>query len=248
MCNSDLTLKSEYMHLSELNLIKYMFYIDLVNHEWTITILSRVHDEMFWICDVPIIIENDLIHKVIGMISEGYNSMNDRNMRNIFKTNLYTRFDGRNMKVDMIYDIGVKVLIKMLGYKLNHSSRVNLVLVGFMHVAYVMVIEIRKVNMCEIVRIYLLDNIAKIKKTKNVVFRFESLLTNILFCATNKFPKMKNWDNDDSTMNMLTQYYKVRLENVKDSDIDRVMKKFQSKMKQRFRIAPFMVEKYKDEI
>ena len=57
-----------------------------------------------------------------------------------------------------------------------------------------------------------------------------------------------NWDSDGCTMKMVTQCYRVRLENVKDSDIDRMMKRFQSKMKLRYRIPPFMVEKYKDVI
>lgn len=83
MCNNDLTLKSEYAHLSELNLIKYMSYIVFDNHEWTRFILSRVHDEMFWRGNVLVTIDNDLIHKVTGLINEGSNPMNDRNMRNI---------------------------------------------------------------------------------------------------------------------------------------------------------------------
>lgn len=35
MCNNDLPLKSEYVHLENYNLVKYMFYIEFKNHEWT---------------------------------------------------------------------------------------------------------------------------------------------------------------------------------------------------------------------
>ena len=55
-------------------------------------------------------------------------------------TNMFTRFDRRNMKVDTIQDRGVKLLRKILGYKFNHGSRIHSVLVGFLHVAYVMVV------------------------------------------------------------------------------------------------------------
>ena len=93
------------------------------------------------------------------------------------ETNLNTRFDGRNMKVDSIQDKWEKLQRKMLWYKFNHRSRVNLVPTGFLHVAYVMAVQGRKLNLCEIIRLRLLDNIAKVKKTKSTVFRFESLLT-----------------------------------------------------------------------
>ena len=86
------------------------------------------------------------------------------------ETNLNTRFDGRNMKVNSIQDKGVKLLSKRLGYKFNHGSRVNSVPIGFLHAAYVMVVQGRKVNLCEIIRLQLLDNIAKLKKTKSTIF------------------------------------------------------------------------------
>lgn len=43
----------------------------------------------------------------------------------LVETHLFTRFDGRNMKVDIIQDKGVKLLRKILGCKFNHGSRVN---------------------------------------------------------------------------------------------------------------------------
>ena len=102
-----------------------MFYTKFDNHECTKIILNRVHEEIFWVGDVPIVIDNDLIHKVIGLSNEGCNPMNVMNVRKIIEINLYTKFDERNMKVDMILDKGVKVLRKIIGYKLNHSSRVK---------------------------------------------------------------------------------------------------------------------------
>lgn len=184
MCNGYLTLKSEYAYLNKLNLIKHVFYTKFGSHECRKIILSKVHEEMFWIGGVPILIDNDLIHKVIGLRNEGCNPINDRNVRNIVEINLMTKFDGKNMRFDPIQDNGVRVLRKIARYKLNHSYRVNSVLVGFLHVVYVMVVEKNKVSMCEIIRVKLLESLAKLKKTKNVFFRFESLLTQLSFHAT----------------------------------------------------------------
>ena len=47
MCNNDLSLKSEYAHIEDLNLVKYMFYKKIDNHEWTQIILIKIHDDMF---------------------------------------------------------------------------------------------------------------------------------------------------------------------------------------------------------
>ena len=44
--------------------------------------------------------------------------------------------------------------------------------------------------MCEIVEHQLLENIERLKNTKNVVFRFESLLKNLFFQAVRNFPGM----------------------------------------------------------
>ena len=49
-------------------------------------------------------------------------------------------------------------------------------------------------------------------------------------------------------MNLVTQCYKLKMKNVKDSDIDKMMNHFQTKMKQRYKIPPSMVEKFKDDI
>ena len=49
-------------------------------------------------------------------------------------------------------------------------------------------------------------------------------------------------------MKIVIESYKSKPKNVRDIDIDRMMKNFQSKMKLRYRIPPSMVEKYKDDL
>ena len=135
---------------------------------------------MFWLGDALIFIGNDLSHKFTRFNNEGCNPINEKSVRKIVEKNLKTKFDRRNMIVDPIQDKGVKLLTKILGYKLSQLSRVNCVLARFLHTTYVMVLERSKINLCDIFRVQLLDNVAKIKKKKSVVFRFESLLTHLL--------------------------------------------------------------------
>ena len=62
MCNNDLSLKPKYANLEEHNLVKYIFHTKFDNHEWTRKILSGVHDDLLWMGDAQILIDNDLIH------------------------------------------------------------------------------------------------------------------------------------------------------------------------------------------
>ena len=113
--------------------------------------MSRVHDDLLWLGESLICIDNDLIHKVIGLSNEGCNPVNIKNVCRIVETNLNTRFDGRNMKVNTIQDGGVRLLSKILGYKFNHGSRIDSVLARFLHASYVMPVKGEKVNLCDII-------------------------------------------------------------------------------------------------
>lgn len=104
------------------------------------------------------------------------------------------------MRVDPIQDEGIKLITK-----LKHGSRVKFLVSRFLHTTYVMVIERRKVNLYDIFRVELFDNIAKIKKTKSALFRFESLLTHLLFYVTRKFLGVINCDISECAMKMITQ-------------------------------------------
>ena len=142
----------------------------------------------------------------------------------------------------------MRLISKILGYKFNHGSRIDLVPIGILHAAYVMAVKGENVNLCDIIQKYLLDNISKIKKSKSIVFRFESLLTHIFFYATNQFSGISNWDGSECIMKIITQLYRSKLEIVRDNNIDKMMKSFQDEMKQRYRIPLALIEKYKNEL
>ena len=105
----------------------------------------------------------------------------------LVEANLNTYFDGRDMEVNSIQDDGVRLICKILGYKYNHVSRIDSIPIGFLHAIY-LAIRSEEVNVCDIVRTQLLDNISQIKKSRSLVFIFESILTHIFFYAIKKFP------------------------------------------------------------
>ena len=79
-----------------------------------------------------------MIHKVTGLCNEGSNPVNEKNVKKLVETNLKTKSDGRNMRIDLIAETDVRVLSKIIGYKMNHSSRLNFVPAQFIHAAYLM--------------------------------------------------------------------------------------------------------------
>ena len=79
-----------------------MFYMNFNDEDWIRIILSRVHDDLLWLGDSVVCIDNDLIHKVTGLHNKGSNPVNTRHARKIVEANLNTYFDGRNMKVNSI--------------------------------------------------------------------------------------------------------------------------------------------------
>lgn len=102
--------------------------------------------------------------------------------------------DGRNTKLDMIKDVDVRFVSKIIRYKLNCSFTLNFVLVGFIHRAYMMIVKSDKFSMCKIMIQKLLENIDRIKKTNNAIFRFESFLTCLVLQVVKKFPGMVSYE------------------------------------------------------
>jgi hypothetical protein len=62
--NQDMSVKPEFEHLRNSDLVKYHFYKDLDVDEWTQIILSGVYDWKIWMGENVIDISTNLIHEV----------------------------------------------------------------------------------------------------------------------------------------------------------------------------------------
>ena len=54
MVNPDMTFKNEFMHLENNPIIEYATTYDLYEFEWIKILLRRIHDDFFFIGEVPI--------------------------------------------------------------------------------------------------------------------------------------------------------------------------------------------------
>ena len=55
-----------------------MFNIEFGNHEW-----SRIDEDMFWVGDIPFIIDDEMIHKLTSLSNEGCNLVNEKNIKKL---------------------------------------------------------------------------------------------------------------------------------------------------------------------
>ena len=81
----------------------------------------------------------------------------------------------------------MRFLGRIIAYLVCSSSKIDELSVGFIYASYKICVEKKKVNLSEILRMPLLENLEKIKRTKNGVFRFRSLINQIFFHVLNKF-------------------------------------------------------------
>ena len=71
MYNDDLSLKQGNGHLKEKKIINNIIYTMFDNHEWTRIILRKIHENMFWVGDILVTIDSNLIQKLTTLRNEG---------------------------------------------------------------------------------------------------------------------------------------------------------------------------------
>lgn len=249
--NHDMTMKPEFEYLKELDLFKYYFYRELDIDEWTHIISSRIHDGKLWMQNSIVDISTDLIHKVTGLCKQGSVPIGEKMVKK--KVESYTKavYNGKAMVINTIKQDDVRFLSRIIAYSLCASSKIDELLAGYIYVAYKICVEKKQVNLSEILRMQLLENLEKIKRTKSVVFRFQSLINHILFHVLQIFPYLSVTEiksSDRCTMEKITDVCRRHpLDKILDSG-NLIMKTFQNEMRLRFIIAPAIVDRFKDDI
>lgn len=87
-----------------------------------------------------------MIHRLTRLSNEGINLVNEKNVKKMVETNLKTKSNGRNIRINLIKDDDVRIIKKIIGYKMNYSSRINYIPTRFIHATYLMTIKKEKIN------------------------------------------------------------------------------------------------------
>ena len=91
---------------------------------------------MLWVGHIPVMIDNDMIHKLTSLSNEGSNPNNEKSIKKLVETNIELVSYGRNMKLDQVKKIDVRIIRKIIGYKINYR--------GLIRAYYMMTIGKRK--------------------------------------------------------------------------------------------------------
>lgn len=167
--NHDMTMKPRFEHLKELDLFKYHFYQELDTEEWTHIIISRIHDGKLWMENSVVNISANLIHEVASLIKQGSVPIGEKLVNKkveIYKKVVYNR---KAIVIITIKQDGVRFFSRIIAYSICASSKIDELLAKFIYAAYKICVEKEKVNLSEILRMRLLENLEKIKRTKNLV-------------------------------------------------------------------------------
>ena len=166
--NHNMIMKEGFEHLRELDLFKYHFYRDLDTNEWTQIILSSIHNGKMWMQDNIVDIYANLIHEVTSLSKQGNVSIDEKMVKKKVKSYTKTIYNRKAMVINSIKQDDV-FLSKIIGYSFCASSKIDELSVGFIYAAYKICVEKEQVNLSEILIMQLLQNLEKIKRTKNGV-------------------------------------------------------------------------------
>jgi hypothetical protein len=109
--------------------------------------------------DQPMMISKDLIHVVIGLSREGSIPTSVKNTMTIVKDLKGSKWNKRAMTINNIRQIDVRLIAKILVYRMHYSSRLNSISVGIILMAYKMICEDERYDLCEVLRLQLLENL-----------------------------------------------------------------------------------------
>ena len=133
-------------------------------------------------------ISANLIHEVTGLSKQGSVPIGEKLVKK--KVESYTKaiYNGKTMVISSIKQDDVRFLSRIIAYLVCTNSKIDELLVGFIYTAYKICVEKEQVNLSEILRVQLLENLEKIKRTKNGIFKFQSPINHIFFHVLKIFP------------------------------------------------------------
>lgn len=184
---SSRTIKLEYQIIEDLGLTGIL-YIPKFKDEMIRYILSKVHHEFIWL-DLPHMITKEVIQAVTILLKVGQEPGKKISNTEVEKL-IGATHDRRSMRVNTIKDTDVKFSSMIIGYKVTQSSRLNSITSSYIHVAYQMINNDGKYDLCEWLRSKLMINLGKIKGVKKGTFRFGNLNVYLMLYFMNELPHL----------------------------------------------------------
>ena len=126
----------------------------------------------------------DLIHEVTSLCKQGNVPIGEKLVKKKVESYKKVVYNGKAMVINTIKQDDVRFMSRIIAYSICESSKIDELSTGFIYAIYKICVENEQVSLSEILRMLLLQNLLKIKRTKNGVFRFQSLIHHIYFSCT----------------------------------------------------------------
>lgn len=138
--------------------------------------------------DSVVDISIDLTHEVTNLCKQGSVPIGEKMVKKKVESYTKAMHNGMDMVINIIKKYDVRFLSRIIAYSICASSKIDELSAKFIYVAYKICVEKEKVNLSKILRMKLIENLEKIKRTKNGVFRFYSLINYIFFHVLKRIP------------------------------------------------------------
>lgn len=168
-------IKLEHKVIEDLGFIDIL-HMPKFSNETVRYVLSKVNGEFMWL-DSVFKITKEAIRAITGLPSTDTRPDKKKKIPNKEVMSLTdATFDNRLLRVNDIKDNNVKFASIVIGYKVAHTNRLNSVSSLCIHSAHEMILNNAKIDICELLKDELLENLDKIKGDTRGTFKFGNLI------------------------------------------------------------------------
>ena len=108
----------------------------------------------------------NLIHEVTGLSKQGSVPIDEKMVKKKVKSYTKVVYNRKAMVITTIKKYDVRFLSRIISYSVCASSNIDELSVGFIYATCKICVEKEQVNLSEILRMQLLENLGKMKRTK----------------------------------------------------------------------------------
>lgn len=148
--------------------------------EWIKIIFRRIHNMKFWLHNGPVEITEKMIHKVIG-----YPTLDKKTKKSLsheeIEANTRAEWNGGGLSITNIPNPLIEFSMIFISHKFYQYSRFNSVPCMVVNKAWKIAMKDHEYDLSELQRLQLVENLTAIRKVKNSMCKFRSLIMCIIF-------------------------------------------------------------------
>lgn len=135
----------------------------------------------FWLQNGPIEIMKKMIHKVTGYPTQDKNKTMRYLSREEIEVNIGFEWNGQCLSITNIFNPLIEFAVRVIAHQFYHSSRLNSVSCMAINKSLKIVMKDHEYDLSKLQRLQLAEKLVSIRKEKNIMCEFGSLVMCIFF-------------------------------------------------------------------